>query len=209
MRELCEKNPTANSLRVRQIFMIGAGNMANEILTIEDCPEEMNLEQFRKIAHISKRNAAFLLQNKIVPCKTNNKRTHCYTVKKSDVFFYLADRETNPDKYSVSLRSADKTYETVVKDIPEGKILRPFYSAILSNYPDLLTTQHVVALTGYSKTVVDKWLSDEKLPHLECICGNRIPKTWFVDFLCSAYFNGIKRKSNLHRSYLSKALKKK
>ena len=57
--------------------------------------EIISLEQLYKMLHISKRKAAWMLQNGIIPCEIRNTPTHKYSVRKEDVLAYMAksDRE--------------------------------------------------------------------------------------------------------------------
>ena len=48
-------------------------------------PEIMNKEQMRKVCHISKRTARYLLQFNLIPHVCTGKKTRCYAIKKRDV----------------------------------------------------------------------------------------------------------------------------
>ena len=63
--------------------------------------EIISLEQLYKMLHISKRKAAWMLQNGIIPCEIRNTPTHKYSVRKEDVLAYMAksERERNPRRY--------------------------------------------------------------------------------------------------------------
>ena len=51
--------------------------------------EIISLEQLYKMLHISKRKAAWMLQNGIIPCEIRNTPTHKYSVRKEDVLAYM------------------------------------------------------------------------------------------------------------------------
>ena len=51
--------------------------------------EIISLEQLYKMLHISKRKAAWMLQNGIIPCEIRNTPTHKYSVRKEDVLAYI------------------------------------------------------------------------------------------------------------------------
>ena len=57
--------------------------------------ESISLEQLYKMLHISKRKAAWMLQNSIIPCEIRGTATHKYSIRKEDVLAYMAksDRE--------------------------------------------------------------------------------------------------------------------
>ena len=52
--------------------------------------EIISLEQLYKMLHISKRKAAWMLQNGIIPCEIHNTPTHKCSVRKEDVLAYMA-----------------------------------------------------------------------------------------------------------------------
>ena len=62
--------------------------------------EIISLEQLYKMLHISKRKAAGMLQNGIIPCEIRNTPTHKYTIRKEDVLAYIAKNERGSKKSS-------------------------------------------------------------------------------------------------------------
>ena len=64
-------------------------------------PEIMNKEQLRKVCHISKRTAHYLLQFNLIPHVCTGKKTRCYAIKKRDVINFMINREVNPSRYIV------------------------------------------------------------------------------------------------------------
>ncbi len=55
--------------------------------------EIISLKQLYKMLHISKRKAAWMLQNGIIPCEIRNTPTHKYAIRKEDVLAYIAKSE--------------------------------------------------------------------------------------------------------------------
>ena len=47
--------------------------------------EIISLEQLYKMLHISKRKAAWMLQNGIIPCEIRPTKTHRYVIQMEDV----------------------------------------------------------------------------------------------------------------------------
>lgn len=68
---------------------------------LEQYPEIMNKEQLRKVCHISKRTAHYLLQFNLIPHVCTGKKTRCYAIKKRDVIDFMINREINPSRYIV------------------------------------------------------------------------------------------------------------
>lgn len=52
--------------------------------------ETLSLENVRCILHISKRKAAWMLQNGIIKCEISEKKTKQYKVRIEELFAYLA-----------------------------------------------------------------------------------------------------------------------
>ena len=68
---------------------------------LKQYPEIMNKEQLRKVCHISKRTAHYLLQFNLIPHVCTGKKTRCYAIKKRDVIDFMINREINPSRYIV------------------------------------------------------------------------------------------------------------
>ena len=62
-------------------------------------PDELTMEQFYKLCHVSKKTARYLLRSGKIPCKYTGKRTHSYTIRKEGVIAFLKDREQYPEAY--------------------------------------------------------------------------------------------------------------
>ncbi len=73
-----------------------------------------------------------------------------------------------------------------------------FYKELLSKYPDVMTADDVVKLTGYVKTSVNNWCRKKHLKSFKKNGINHIPKVYLIEFFCSPYFRTIVRKSNWH-----------
>lgn len=73
-----------------------------------------------------------------------------------------------------------------------------YYQGLLSKYPDVLTANDVVKLTGYVKTSVNNWCRKGCLKSFKRNGINYIPKVYLIEFFCSPYFRTIVRKSNWH-----------
>ena len=72
-------------------------------------PEIMNKEQLRKVCHISKRTAHYLLQFNLIPHVCTGKKTRCYAIKKSDVIDFMTGGSTPA---GTSCRAAGTNTET-------------------------------------------------------------------------------------------------
>lgn len=76
--------------------------------------------------------------------------------------------------------------------------MHEYYKELLSKYPDVMTANDVVKLTGYVKTSVNNWCRKGHLKSFKKNGINHIPKVYLIEFFCSPYFRTIVRKSNWH-----------
>lgn len=160
-------------------------------------PDEMNKEQFRIICHISKATATKLLESGVVPCVHSGKKTRCYTIRKTDVQAYLKSRRSN----ITSQYGCDKSGSVLLMENPPEEIMRllyEFYSDKLSGYHDVITIKDVICFTGYCKESVNRWCRSNAIKHFTRNRKHYIPKRFFIEFLCSARFRLIQRKSLAH-----------
>lgn len=188
--------------------------MKNNLYKLDQYEDILTKEQMRIVCHISKRKAMYLLQSGLIPCINTGKKTHTYLIKKSDVAFYLRDREMNPWKYqSQNLKHASENERSNIKktenliDIVQRQNMWGYYQNKLFPYPELMSVTQVKLFTGYGENTVREWINKEKLRYLDCIVGWRIPKTWLLQFLCSEYCNKITRKTQRHLSYIAEMLR--
>ena len=170
-------------------------------------PEILSLENIRCILRISKRKASWMLQNGIIKCENNGKKTRQYKVTLDDLFEYL-DRleQANP---SVALPVGRFTSR---KQNSESKEMSQMHSVMYNKPPedfrlwledewfaesDLLFSNDVSRITGYTKTTVNRWMEKKTLRTVQTQCGVITTKTWLVDFYCEHAY-GIVMKSDAH-----------
>ena len=134
-------------------------------------PEIMNKEQMRKVCHISKRTAHYLLQFNLIPHVCTGKKTRCYAIRKKDVIDFMINREVNPSRYIVPT----SWYKYGNEDVQPYKIriqpplpndpqkTRRYYESKLASYPDVIDVSAIVEFTGYNRHTVCKWIRFGKL----------------------------------------------
>ena len=116
--------------------------MNSYIKDLEQYGDILTKEQMRIVCHISKRKATRLLQIGLVPCVNTGKATHTYLIKKTDVLFYLRDREVNPWRYEKRCSQTAYTsfrYHPALWDVLSEQEMRHYYEKKLSSYPEVLT----------------------------------------------------------------------
>ena len=164
---------------------------------LQGYPSYISKEQLCKICHISKRTALRLLEDGSIPCKSNGKQTRKFQIALADVEAFLLKRQarikTNP-------REARNVYRPMSAEMKS--LLPHVVTDWLEPYPDVLSVDEVVEITGYGSSSVVKWCKKENLQHY-CI-GRKffVPKTWLQEFMLSERFWGIHVKSHIHRQSL-------
>lgn len=169
-------------------------------------PEIMNKEQLRKVCHISKRTAHYLLQFNLIPHVCTGKKTRCYAIKKSDVIDFMINREVNPSRYIVP----SSWYKYGNEDVKPYRIriqpplpndpqkTRRYYESKLADYPDVIDVSAIVEFTGYNRHTVCEWIRFGKLRALALQHKYMIPKCYLIDWLSSEEHNTTTRKSRRH-----------
>ena len=165
---------------------------------LQGYPSYISKEQLCKICHISKRTALRLLEDGSIPCKSNGKQTRKYQIALADVEAFLLKRQA---RIKTNLREARNVYRPMSAEMKS--LLPHVVTDWLEPYPDVLSVDEVVQITGYGSSSVVKWCKKEDLQHY-CI-GRKffVPKTWLQEFMLSERFWGIHVKSHIHRQSLA------
>ena len=164
---------------------------------LQGYPSYISKEQLCKICHISKRTALRLLEDGCIPCKSNGKQTRKFQIALADVEAFLLKRQ---DRIKINPREARNVYRPMSAEMKS--LLPHIVTDWLEPYPDVLSVDEVVQITGYGSSSVVKWCKKENLQHY-CI-GRKffVPKTWLQEFMLSERFWGIHVKSHIHRQSL-------
>jgi len=169
--------------------------------------EIISAEQLYKILHYSKRKTKYLLNNGIIPCKNNGKKTRCYKVKMSDVTVYLDNVKRDGDKYifPAGMFSSNCPSRQPSKIDMSEDGYRRLYGIIkrgLSKASDALPVDDAAAVTGYSRTLILKSIQRGDLYAERIFAHYIIPKEKLVAFLAGKSGLAIKYKSSFHRKML-------
>lgn len=165
---------------------------------LQGYPSYISKEQLCKICHISKRTALRLLEDGSIPCKSNGKQTRKFQIALADVEAFLLKRQA---RIKINPREARNVYRPMSAEMKS--LLPHVVTNWLEPYPDVLSVDEVVQITGYGSSSVVKWCKKENLQHY-CI-GRKffVPKTWLQEFMLSERFWGIHVKSHIHRQSLA------
>ncbi len=131
---------------------------------LKDCPESLSLEQFRAVAHISKRKAKWLLENGVIPCEDSGKHTHRFQIKKRDVADFLRRRDAGELNSIIPAGafSSKQLHNTLLLNTNMEELLS-FLMEEWADEPDMLTTKQASDLTGYNGTTINNWAVDGKI----------------------------------------------
>lgn len=146
--------------------------------------ESVSKEEFYKLCRISKKTAYKLIKSgRVKAIKRNCASRHCYEIPISEI-----ERLESIRRYLKKLRE-----EEISK-------VKEYYSKKLKNYPDVITSEDVQAITGYAKETVRRWIQDGKLVGMVYKSKYVIAQKDFLDFVTSSHYVGITRKSREHLS---------
>lgn len=183
--------------------------MRLDLFELNQLPEVLNKEQLRKVGHMSKRTALFLLQSGLLPSKNTGKKTRCYQIMKKDVISFFEDYAKNPEKYMAPTNwySEKKMITTgLIRLKPPKKIshekLENYYSEQLADHIELFSVPEVMEFTGYSKSTIVSWITTGKLEALQLPTRFVVPKICLIRWLTSDEYNEIEKMSKKHLSTL-------
>ena len=168
--------------------------------------EVLSLEQMRILLHISKRKAAWMLQNQIIPCIVNEKMTtHKYMVRRKDVDAFLrlpaAEQNARIPVGAFNARGANHSmslaYAYQITDTERDQFTE-YLNNLFTDNPNALTVSMVSSMTGYCEQTVIRWIDIGLLFAAMLFDGYRIPKSSLVSFLASDYAFRIHQKSKIH-----------
>ena len=196
-------------------------------MTVEEirknCPPILSLEQVRCILHISKRKAAWMLQNGILPCEIRNTPTHKYSIRKEDVLAYMAKGEREKRKeIPVGIFNAKKTNNPRRTESPDSDCggyfddtnyklrgkertrFKEMLEDLLSAVPDTLTVDEVAELTGYNRTTILRYVRKKYIFAVNIMGKLYISKQSIINYLATDKAFNNTQKSEWHENVVGK-----
>lgn len=180
----------------------------------DNYPAVLTLTDVTAILRISKRKAAWMLQNGYIKCKNSGKKTRQYQVKIDALFDYMDKVERNDPKVQMptgifsSKLSQKPQKKRKTKPQYVDEVLPEDFKLWLDDrwfkIPEMLTIKDVSRITGYSTTTVQKWTATKKLKSV--VVEDRMhitTKVWLIDFYYDEGQN-IRNKSKEHIKLLKK-----
>ena len=178
---------------------------------------EMSLEQLYKMLHVSKRKAAWMLNNGIIPCQIRPTKTHRYIILREDVEAYLQKKRADRRKeIPVGIFNAKPTKQKVVinnnrpmdtVDLAECFItiadeckndFRTHVEKRLQYFPDAITADKAADIMGYAKNTVHSYIQQKRIFAVQISGKYILPKSALVEFLVDDFAFEIIHKSTWH-----------
>ncbi len=187
--------------------------MTFDLNEVAKLPDTFSLEDFRVVCHISKRTARYYLRNGLIPCEINDKKTHCYSIKRQELINALKEYQKCPYKFAVPKQWNDEKQQGQPKTLAEQKILaitylsdkdltspvlKKYYEKKLEDCLDLLDCKEIERITGYSRKTINRWCEEGKLHCLRLKPHVLVQKKKMLPFLASKEYNSIMSKSKVH-----------
>ena len=180
--------------------------------------EIISLEQLYKMLHISKRKAAWMLQNGIIPCEIRDTATHKYSVRKEDVLAYTekSAREKRSE-IPVGIFNAKKTNNPRRTESPDSDCggyfddthyklrgkerarFKEMLEDLLSAVPDTLTVDEVAELTGYHRRTVLRYVQRKYIYAVNIMGKLYISKQSIINYLATDKAFKNTQKSEWHK----------
>ena len=189
---------------------------------------EMSLEQLYKMLHVSKRKAAWMLNNGVIPCQIRPTKTHRYIILREDVEAYLQKKRAERRKeIPVGIFNAKPTKQKVVinnnrpmdtVDLAECFItiadeckddFRTHVEKRLQYFPDAITADKAADIMGYAKNTVHSYIQQKRIFAVQISGKYILPKSALVEFLVDDFAFEIIHKSTWHINTILTFTKKK
>ena len=186
---------------------------------------ELSLEQLRQKLHISKRKAAWMLQNGVIPCRIVDIPTHLrYYVSEKDLERYLAKPRAERSRgipvgvlssrkeKSLPLEKGGKDHNSIniVLTSNERAMFIHMIEKRMEIYPDAMDINRVAKITGYSRTTILRRVQNGDMFAVMINDEYVLSKAGLIEFFASDKSFRIYNKSKWHEKvieYLWKRLK--
>ena len=151
--------------------------------------EIISLEQLYKMLHISKRKAAWMLQNDIIPCEVRNTSTYKYSIRKADVLAYLEKNDQEKRREIpvgiFSTKKANNPHSSEPQDSEhegcfdyinlklrgkERTMFKQMLEEQLQDVSDVLTIDEGASLMGYNTKTILRYIQKQYFYAVIILC---------------------------------------
>ena len=178
---------------------------------------ELSLEQLRQKLHISKRKAAWMLQNGVVPCRIVNTPPHLrYYVSEENLEKYLSKPQSERSReIPVGVFSSRKENSLplekggrdsnlkIVLTSNERAMFIHMLEKRMEIYPDAMDINRVAKITGYSRTTILRRVQDGDMFSVMMNDEYVISKAGVIEFFASDKAFRIYNKSKWHEKVIN------
>lgn len=172
----------------------------------DEYPEIISQDQLYRICRISKRKATWLLENGYIPCEDSGKKTRRFKIRIDDVIIYL----TKLEKYPESLQTppgifSSRTKYRSIKQMQEPIDSKSFTKMLMkewSSFPDVLTTNDVIKLIGYTQSTLSDWIIQGRIIGIRYYNRYLIPKDCLIEYMATKAHR-ITQKSEKHMNLIA------
>ena len=184
---------------------------------------ELSLEQLRQKLHISKRKAAWMLQNGVIPCRIVDTPTHLrYYVKEEDLERYLAKSPSERSRkipvgvfssrkensLPLEMGGRDHNNVNIVLTSNERAMFIHLLEKRMEIYPDAMDINRVAKITGYSRTTILRRVQNGDMFAVMMNDEYVLSKSGVIEFFASDKAFKIYDKSKWHERAIGNYIKK-
>lgn len=175
-------------------------------------PAILTLGDICEILHISKRKAAWMLQNEYILCKNSGKKTRQYQIPIDNLFSYIEKVEAKDPSVFIPTGLFSTNPRTVSErtrlTVPRYYFQQPpddftdWLSDQWYDVSEMLTAQDVATISGYSVKVVQRWMQKGQLKSV-ITATHRLVTTrdWLIEFYSTEAYK-IQNKGTTHMELL-------
>lgn len=160
-------------------------------------------DEMRKMLHISKRKAKYLLDEGIIPCVNTGKLTRQYRVNLSDVEEYLK----HPYVFEVGMFTMEKPKKASAIQFDET-IAQAFYQELWCDENDMLTVNEICELIGYSRNTLYIWMKKGWVERHFLMNRMYVSKQALIKMVSSVEYMSIVHKSDKHQAHIWAIMKR-
>jgi hypothetical protein len=155
-------------------------------------PAYVSLDQLRVICKIAKRSARYLVINSIIPAIDTGNKTWRYKISIDDVIAYLRQRDKSGSMIPIGASNSRQTkrrrsYSQAITSGQEKEVVE-YFKHIYADYPDVITTDDMAAMTGLHKKSFQRILNEGHIKVLATSPKYIIPKVYFWKFIGNRRF---------------------
>jgi hypothetical protein len=177
----------------------------------DEYPEIISQDQLYRICRISKRKATWLLENGYIPCEDSGKKTRRFKIRIDDVIIYLTKLEKHPESLQTppGIFSSRTKYRSIkqMQEPIDSKSFTKMLKKEWSSFPDVLTTNDVIKLIGYTQSTLSDWIIQGRIIGIRYYNRYLIPKDCLIEYMATKAHR-ITQKSNNHMSLIRKSQEK-